>query len=249
MSGAVVGLWRHPIKSHGREELPSVTLTAGQTMPWDRTWAVAHEAAKTDGSEWAPCASFSRSSKAPELQAIHASLNEGTGRITLRHHARPDLTFNPDGDIAEFLDWVAPLMPKDRAASARIVRVPGRGMTDTEFPSISLCNLASHRAVERKIGHDLSPLRWRGNIWIDGLNPWQEMDWPGRVLRIGTAELRVVETIKRCLATTANPETGKRDADTLGALKSGWDHQNFGVCAEVTVSGTVRPGDRIELVE
>ena len=52
MSGAVSSLWRHPIKSHGREALEQVTLSAGQTMPGDRVWAVAHEASKADDSVW-----------------------------------------------------------------------------------------------------------------------------------------------------------------------------------------------------
>ena len=33
MTGLVSSLWRHPIKSHGRESLDAVTLIAGQTMP------------------------------------------------------------------------------------------------------------------------------------------------------------------------------------------------------------------------
>jgi uncharacterized protein YcbX len=56
----VTSLWRHPIKSHGREDVASTTLIAGQTMPGDRVWAVAHEASKADGSEWVPCANFNR---------------------------------------------------------------------------------------------------------------------------------------------------------------------------------------------
>ena len=60
MSGTVTALWRHPIKSHGRESLDHITMTPGQTMPGDRIWAVAHEASKADGSEWVPCNNFSR---------------------------------------------------------------------------------------------------------------------------------------------------------------------------------------------
>ena len=41
----VSALWRHPIKGHGVEPVEGVTLTAGATMPWDRVWAIAHEAA------------------------------------------------------------------------------------------------------------------------------------------------------------------------------------------------------------
>ncbi|UUV06456.1 MOSC domain-containing protein [Ruegeria sp. YS9] len=245
MSGTVSGLWRHPIKSHGREALSQVTLIPGQTMPGDRVWAVAHEAAKTDGSEWAPCFNFSRGSKAPQLMAISAEL-QGE-RVTLRHPQRPELTFEPDTEQEVFLDWVKPLMPADRAASARIVRVPGRGMTDSDFPSISLCNMASHRAVEQKLGQTLSIVRWRGNIWFEGLPLWDEFDWLGRDVRIGEAVLRVRERITRCMATTANPETGERDADTLRALNR-WDHQDFGVYAEVLQGGEIRVNDEVQVL-
>ena len=47
----VVEIWRHPIKSHGREALSTVAVTAGQTLPLDRAWAVAHDQTDVDGSE------------------------------------------------------------------------------------------------------------------------------------------------------------------------------------------------------
>ena len=72
----VTDIFRHPLKSHGREALKEVTLSQGAAMPWDRRWAVAHEASKADGSGWASCANFSRGSKAPLLMAITARLNE-----------------------------------------------------------------------------------------------------------------------------------------------------------------------------
>ncbi len=243
MSGSVTSIWRHPIKSHGRERLDHVNMSPGQTMPGDRVWAVAHEASTVDGSEWAPCANFSRGAKAPQLMAISAQLQGDS--VTLHHPKRPELSFEPDTQQDAFLNWVKPLMPADRAASARIVRVPGRGMTDSDFPSISLCNMASHRAVEQKLGRDLSTARWRGNIWFDGLPLWEEFDWIGRDIRIGEAVFHIRERITRCLATAANPETGERDADTLGALNS-WNHQDFGVYAEVLKGGIIRTGDEVQ---
>ncbi|WP_424831534.1 MOSC domain-containing protein [Ruegeria sp.] len=245
MSGTVSALWRHPIKSHGREALDQVTVNPGQTMPGDRVWAIAHEASKIDGTEWAPCANFSRGAKAPKLMAIAAELDGN--QVKLSHPDRPDLSFEPDTQQDVFLDWVQPLMPEDRAASARIVRVPGRGMTDSDYPSISLCNMASHRAVEQQLGKSLSPVRWRGNIWFEGLPLWEEFDWLGRDIQIGEAVLHVRERITRCLATTANPETGERDADTLGALNS-WDHQDFGVYAEVIRGGEIRLDDEVRVL-
>jgi hypothetical protein len=243
----VQALWRHPIKAHGREALQSVTLTKGQTIPWDRRWAVAHALAKSDGRAWAPCVNYSRGSKVPELMAINARCDEATGVVTLSHPERPDLSFDPDHDEAEFLEWVAPIMPPERTPSAHIHRVPDRGMTDTDYPSVSLINLASHAEVAKKLGQDISPLRWRCNIHIEGLEPWAEDGWIGKTLRVGAAELSIRAPILRCMATTANPETGMRDADTLGTLKANWNHQNFGVYGEVTGSGEIAIGDLVEV--
>ena len=76
MTAVLAQIHRHPIKSHGRESLAAVALGAGAGLPWDRHWAVAHDASRADGSAWAPCANFSRGSKAPSLMAINARLDE-----------------------------------------------------------------------------------------------------------------------------------------------------------------------------
>ena len=170
MTGRVASLWRHPIKSHGREEVAEVMLAEGQTMPWDRTWAVAHEQSPASNTAWANCSAFSRVAKAPALAAITSRLDEAAERLTLAHPDRPDLTFHPDTEGEVFLAWVAPLMPPDRAASARIVRVPGRGMTDSDYPSVTLCNTASHRAVEQRIGRCG---RGRSRTGGDGFGHWR----------------------------------------------------------------------------
>ncbi|KMW57966.1 MOSC domain protein [Candidatus Rhodobacter oscarellae] len=248
MTGArVTELWRHPIKGHGRERIEAVTLTAGQTMPWDRVWAVANERSKADGSKWVPCGHFSRTSKAPALMAITAELDEATERLTLRHPDLPDLAFSPDAEPEALVEWSRGLIPEDALASSRIVRAQAVGFTDSDFPSVTLCNMASHRAVEQHLGQPLSIHRWRGNIWLDGLAPWQEWEWLDREIRIGGAVLRGRERTDRCIATTANPDTGRRDADTLGALEH-WGHQDFSLRAEVIEAGDIRPGDGVELL-
>ncbi len=246
MTLRLASIWRHPIKSHGREELASVLLSEGECLPGDRRWAVAHEAARLQPG-WNPCANFHRGAKAPALMAITAR-TEGDA-VTLSHPDRPDITFRPDmaEDLSVFLDWVAPLSPPDRAQPARIVTA-GRGMTDSDFPSVSVLGLASLRALSQRMGQDLSQHRFRGNLWIEGAAPFEEFDWIGRRLRIGEAELELREPITRCRATMANPETGRVDAETLTALESGWGHRDFGVYAVVTKPGRIAPEDRVDLI-
>lgn len=246
MQARISHLWRHPIKAHGVEAVRAVDLRAGETMPWDRVWAIAHARAKVrpDGHEWARCANFSRGAKSPELMAIRAETDEGAGRVTLRHPEREPITVDPDdpGDAVRLIAWVTALADPERPLPAFVARA-SRGMTDSDFPSISILNHASREALGERLGLPLAMERFRGNIWLEGLAPFEEFDLVGRDIRIGAATLRVRERIGRCMATTVDPDTGKRNADTLAALRDGWGHEDFGVYAEVVAGGRVAVGD------
>lgn len=247
----VSALWRHPIKSHGRESLNSVELIHNQTMPWDRTWAVTHEATQPNAKtgDWAQCHNFMIGTRTPGLAGLWAKLDADAAQITITHRDLGELRFRPDApaDQARFLRWIAPLCPEGRSRPTGIVSAGARGMTDSAFPSISIMTTASHHAVAAPLGGILEPERWRGNIWLDGTDPWQEFDWIGHEIRIGNALLRVEEPIERCAHTKANPLTGARDADTLGVLERNFGHQNFGVYARVVQGGTVRISDTATL--
>ncbi|UXX84796.1 MOSC domain-containing protein [Roseovarius pelagicus] len=245
---SVAALWRHPIKSHGREPLQSVQLTEGCALPWDRRWAISHEATRADGTAWAECVNWTLASKVLALMAITAKSDEAAGTVTLSHPERPDITIDPDQDSVAFLDWIRPLMPDNRAQSTGIVRVPDVAMTDTDFQSVSVLNLGTSADLGMHMGMALSPDRWRCNIHIDGFAPWEENAWIGRTLRIGEAELEVREPIVRCRATTADPETGLADGDTLKALNANFSHQNCGVYTAVTKSGLIAIGDEVEIL-
>ncbi len=248
MTARIAHICRHPIKGHGREDLAAATLTAGEGLPWDRHWAVAHDAARlVDG--WNPCANFARGAKAPALMAVTSQLDEATGTVILQHPDCGEIRFRPDdpADLPRFLNWARPLNPPERAQPARIVTA-GRAMTDSEFPSISIFSLASNRDLSDRIGTELSPHRWRGNIWLDGVPAFAEFDWMGKHLHIGEAVLQVKERITRCRATMANPATGVIDADTLGVLEQAYGHQDFGVYAQVVAGNTIHLNDLVDVL-
>lgn len=248
MMGRLAQICRHPIKGHGRETLASVRLFPGECLPFDRYWAVAHEAAKLVPG-WNPCMNFARGAKAPALMAITCALDEATKTVTLNHPETGALSFRPDDplDLPRFLQWVAPLIPPDRARPTKIVSA-GRGMTDSDFPSVSILSLTSLRDLSDKMSRDLSIDRWRGNLWIDGAAPFAEFGWIGREIEIGEAVLRIEERITRCRATMADPETGQIDADTLTGLQDGYGHQDFGVYATVISGGMLAQGDEWSLL-
>ena len=244
--GTVAALWRHPIKSHGREALENVVLTEGETFPWDRHWAVTHDQTKFDPSnpEWVRCRNFVIGSMNPMLAATWATLDETSADVTLRHPDLGTLTFAPDdpADQARFLDWINQL--DLRTPATGIARhIPGRGYTDDSKPTVTIMNRASHAAVEGFHGAPLETERWRGNIWLDDLPPWAEFDWVDQDIAIGEAVIHVHKRTERCMHTTASPQTGERDADTLAVLRNGFGHQDFGVAGVVVKSGAIALGD------
>ncbi|MCC6000314.1 MAG: MOSC domain-containing protein [Pararhodobacter sp.] len=248
MSGArLAHICRHPVKSVGYEQLDRVTLTAGQAVPNDRRWAVVHEAAGFDLPRgWEPKQRFLRGAAEGRLQAVQARFDDQIDEISLIHPDCPPFrAVLPDGGDA-LVDWLRPLWPDSRPAPARLVsRTDGGALTDVPAPWVAILSMTSLRTLSQRMGRDLSIHRFRGNLWLDGLAPWQEFDLIDRALTIGQARLRVVARITRCVATCANPETGRTDADTLAALEQGWGHADFGVYAMVTQGGTVSVGDTV----
>ncbi len=232
---------RHPIKAHGRELLASVVLSEGKTLPFDRLWAVAHEAAKlSDG--WSSCNNFLRGVKTPQLMAMEAAMQGDHVRLT--HPTLGALTVNPDdpADAARLIAWVTPLVPANRAQPVRVVRHDG-GLTDSDYPTVSILSLASLTDLSARMGMELSPHRFRGNLWLEGAAPWEEFSWIGRRLQIGAATLEITERITRCRATCVEPSTGEVMGETLDALENAFGHKDFGLCAKVVQGGKVALGD------
>lgn len=246
MTAHLTEIWRHPIKAIGRERVARAHLSEGQCLPWDRHWAVAHEKARIEGDGWAHCANFLRAAGNPALMAVRCELDEAAARLRLTHPERPPLILAPDEDPAPLLDWLAPLVAEGRPGPAFLHRA-GRGQTDSAEATLTLCSHASHRALEQRLGRKFSTARWRGNLWIEGLAPWEEFDWLDRELRLGSARLRVISRTTRCRATEANPETGRRDTDIL-ALLDELGHRDFSVKAVVVGSGDIAEGDELEIL-
>jgi uncharacterized protein YcbX len=250
--GIVTDLWRHPIKGVGREQVNAVSLEVGKTMPWDRHWAIANVDAKVDynNPDWARCINFSRAARGHKLMAVSSQLDEATGVITLTHPDLNNISVNPDSasDAKILLEWVTEISNPDRSLPAQVFKAPDRGMTDSSTPTISIHAKASLDALSDAVGAPLDQRRFRGNIWVEGPDAWDEFNWIGKTARIGQAEFSITAPIIRCVATTINPDTGQADRETLEALKSNWDHMSFGVFGIVSKAGEISVGDKLEIL-
>ncbi len=246
MTAHLAHIWRHPIKGIGAERVSACDITANRPLPFDRAWALLQQGGDASPG-WRLCRNFIRGAKGPSLMAITARV--GGGGVHLRHPDRPDIHICPDhpADAARLIDWITPIYPSDHPAPATLVRSPEQGMSDANFPSVSILGLASLRALSDKIGRILDPRRFRGNLWVKGLTPWQEFDWIGQTITIGPVRFKIIQPITRCRATEANPETGQRDAPILQTLRAEWGHTDFGVYATPITSGRLAENDQVTL--
>lgn len=243
MTARLTEIWRYPIKGIGSEQLDEISLRAQAPLPGDRAWAVLHEGG-ADHDDWQPRRNFLVVASGPMLAAVTAQSHDD-GRMSLKHPDRPEARFDLVTDGAALIDWARPLWPEQHSAPTRLVSAPPEGMADNGVAQVSIMNHSSLRALSQKTGMDLDPKRFRGNLWLDGLAPWEEFDLVGKSVQIGDVRFDVTDRIERCRATEANPDTGRRDVDPLRALTEGWGHRDFGVYATVSTDGRIARGDPV----
>jgi uncharacterized protein len=137
----------------------------------------------------------------------------------------------------------------------RLVRTdePGVGV-DRDDGVVSLVSEASLEELAQHSGPDgvVDARRFRMTFGVSNCRPHEEDEWIGREVRVGDAVVRPIDTIARCAITTKDPDSGERDFDALGAIRS-YRGQNqetmgidFGVFGEVLSPGRVRVGDPVE---
>jgi uncharacterized protein YcbX len=114
-------------------------------------------------------------------------------------------------------------------------------------PYVSLHNRASLSELSDHFGRALDMHRFRANVWIDGADPWDEEDWIGREIVLGSVRMKVCEPVGRCAAPSADPASGERDCDIVAGLRALRGSTEFGVYAEVIGGGTLAPGDPVTL--
>lgn len=246
------GLYRYPVKGLNGEALDRIALSSHARLPGDRRFALAHGSApwKASVPRWLPPKHFYSLRSEPRLASLSAGLDPDSGVLTLerrgRRLARAVIT-EPLGRAMIGQFFADYLGPDGRGMPKLVEAEAGEGMTDVPQPWISLLNLASVEDLARVARRPVDPRRFRANLWIEGAAAWEEFNWVGRNLRIGTAKLRVMEPIERCAATNVDPDSATVDMNLPLLLRRGYQHLNMGVYCEVISDGEVAPGDTLLL--
>lgn len=242
---------RYPVKGLSAEDLARVQLCADDGVPLDRTFALARPDAPFDPASprWLPKRHFLMLMRDERLASLQVAYDEALDRLSIRQGGTLALAACPgtaDGRDAIERFFEA-FMGAALGGRPRLVRVPGHMFTDHAAKRLSLINLATVQEIERALGRPVDPLRFRANLYVEGLPAWQEFAWLGRTLAAGEVRLAVTERIDRCAATNVDPVSAERDLNIPLALRQSWGHIDCGVLLQVTTGGALAQGATIDL--
>jgi hypothetical protein len=245
----IASLYRYPVKGLSPEPLSRVALTAGQTLPADRRYAIENGPSGFDPAqpEWMSKAYFLMLMRDEWLAGLHTYFEDASNILTIRHNGAVEAQGNletAEGRTA-IERFFALKFAGEIKGPPKILSGGGHSFSDVAKKVVSIINLASLRAIEGMVGEPVHPLRFRANMYVSGWPAWHEFELLGQTLAIGGARLKIVKRIVRCAAINVDPETAARDLNIPQALMQRCGHAECGVYAEVIAGDAVGVGDAI----
>jgi len=249
-SQAIVdALYSYPIKGLSPASHETVNVTPGQTLPFDRAYAIENGPGRFDPfkPQHLPKIAFLMLMRDERLATLKTTFDPATTFLTIERDgkqvARGQLSTPIGRQMIE--QFLAAYMQANLRGAPRIVSAKGHSFSDVAEKCVHIVNRASIQDFERFIGRPLDPLRFRANIYIEGLKPWQELDWIDKTIRIGDIDLDVYKRTQRCPATNVNPQTATRDLDIPAALQRHKGHMDFGIYAKIATAGSLSKYDTV----
>ena len=114
--------------------------------------------------------------------------------------------------------------------------------------SVSLLNIQSINDFQKKIDKKVEVSRFRGNICIDGIKPWEEREWMGKTIKINNISFKVEKNIPRCVAINLKPATDDNSLNLLQSLKKNYNHFEMGIYLTALDDGEINLGDKVEII-
>jgi uncharacterized protein len=112
--------------------------------------------------------------------------------------------------------------------------------------SVSLLNIQSINDFQKKINKNIKASIFRGNICIDGIEPWKEREWIGKIINIDGVSFKVEKNIPRCVAINLKPQTDDNSFNLLQSLKKTYNHFDMGIYLTALDDGKLEIGNKIE---
>lgn len=254
----ITGLCRYPVKGLSGENSSSLRLIANEGIFGDRAIAIARKPGLFDPDQRRTSNknNFLMLMRDEALAGLETRLDEQQKILEIKLDGEVVLEEAIDRKAgrrqieAFFKNYL-----HDTRVSPTVTRSPGYKFTDLssrspeQMRAISLINVNSALALEEAIGTPIDPRRFRSNIYFNGVQPFEEFNWMGKIVKVGSAELKVEARTKRCAATQVNPDTAQRDIDIPKELRKHFGHSDMGIYANVITTGIAETGDDLELMD
>jgi len=241
--GRVVEIWRYPVQSMRGEQLPEI-LVDGNGVPGDREYGVVDPeiggvvSAAQGKKKWRGIVTLSArllgEPVAGKLPAIEITLPDGA---TLR------------GDQADIDARLSAFLEQPVHLAHRATENKRSSYSHEPLHILTTASLAAFQ-VQHAAGQ-FAPARFRPNIVIDtgDAGGFLEQGWLERKLQIGGGpRLAVTDNCKRCVMTTLPQGDLPFDPAILHTV-NGANRTWAGVYAGVSLSGTIKAGDSVFLLE
>lgn len=260
----VAALYRYPVKGFTPEACETLTVLDKGRIAGDRVLGIRFADTEAADDTWSKKTGMVALVNTPGLARLHLSFEEKALRlrISLASTVLVDEVLNNKGRkriAAVVADYVLKLDENPLSGHPERVplRVVGDGIRpryhDSEAGQVTLHGRGSLQALAAVFENmEVSELRFRSNIAVDGLGASEEQTWVGRRIRIGQVNFDVVKPKVRCLATHANPKTGERDLPILMTLIKvfGQEQPTFAVAMVPSRGGgEIHVGDKVSLTD
>ena len=231
--GVIGQLGRYPVKSMRGEALGATTLTL-QGVPEDRRYAFVQATSRSPfpwltARELPELLTYETSVEKPGLPEVAVTVTTPTGEKwpVASDELRRALEARSGRDLFLLRDY--------------------RGSYDVA--PLSLISRQTMKRIAEESDTREDPWRFRPNLLIDleGGQAFAELNWVGRILRVGNAaRIAVTEVDQRCMMITLDPASGKASPGILRCVVE--QHaQCAGVYATVLTPGEVCVGDTVSL--
>lgn len=256
----VAALYRYPVKGFTPESCQSLTVLPEGRIAGDRVLAFRFGDSELAETAWSRKYGFTVLVNTPGLARIQLRFDHTAGRLHLAidDEGLADERLDEAGrvriaQVVERFVLELPENPLSGHPERTPLRLIGDGTTpryqDSEEGQITLHGRASLQALASALHQpEVDEVRFRSNIAVEGLGAWEEQDWIGRRLKIGSVELEAVKPKTRCLATHANPATGERDLPVMQTLVRAFEQQEPTFAIGLMTAGPggdIHVGDRV----
>jgi uncharacterized protein YcbX len=247
----IQSIYRYPVKGLSPESLARTMLTAGETLPCDRAYAIENGPSGFNPATPAHLQKFRflMLMHSNRLGALKTRFDDATHVLTVctKGSEAVSASLTTTEGRAKIEAFIAHHCRDELRGPPKLLSAHGHSFSDAPDKLVSFINLASVAALETTIGARVNPLRFRANIHIEGWPAWYEFDLVGREIVMGTsARLRITQRITRCAATAVDPDSGIRNLDIPKALLRAYGNNHFGVYAVVAAGGEIGVGDLIK---